>query len=220
MRLLVISSSPHKEGSQTLLLAKEALRGCTHSRGKIEGEVLHLCDLKIEFCRHCEGCHKNILACPIEDDVGMVLEKMLEADGIIFASPNYINQITASMKAFWDRSAHFIHCLRLLNKYVVGVVSSGSGRDKEVLRYIRHYANICGAQYSGGVSSQAPISKDKKKVAFQLGSKLVSDIKGKVRYPAEVKAINEARDHFKRVILARKDEWEGEYFYWRDKGWL
>ena len=102
------------------------------------------------------------MSCPINDDVGMILEKMLKADGIIFASPNYINQITASLKALWDRAGHFIHCRRLLGKYVVGVVSSGSGEDKAVLDYIQYYANICGALYSGGTSSRVPIDKEKK----------------------------------------------------------
>ncbi len=160
MRILLISSSPHKEKSHTFFLAKEVLKGFPSS---VKTEVIHLCDYKIEFCRHCESCHRKIMYCPINDDVGMILEKMLLAEGIIFASPNYINQITASMKALWDRAAHFIHCSRLLDKYVVGVVSSGSGQDKTVLDYIQYYANTCGALYAGGLSSRAPINKEKRK---------------------------------------------------------
>jgi len=128
MKILLLSSSPHKEKSQTYLLAKEVLRGC--GKTGIESEIIHLCDLKIEFCHHCEACHKKILSCPIRDDVRSILKKMLEAEGIILATPNYINQVTASMKAFFDRSSHFIHCKRLLGKYIAGVVSSGSGQDK------------------------------------------------------------------------------------------
>ncbi len=217
MRILLISSSPHKEKSHTFILAKEVLKGFS---GAVKTEVIHLCDFKIEFCRHCESCHRKIMRCPINDDVGMILEKMLEAEGIIFASPNYINQITASMKTLWDRAAHFIHCRRLLGKYVVGVVSSGSGQDKAVLGYIQYYANTCGALYTGGVSSRAPINKEKREEALNLGSKLMLDIQEKRVFPEQLKPIEEFKGHFKNVIEMRKDDWVEEYQYWLNKGWL
>ena len=217
MRILLISSSPRKEKSQTFFLAKEVLKVFTNV---VKTEVIHLCDFKTEFCRHCESCHRKILRCPINDDVGMILEKMLEADGIIFASPNYINQITASMKTLWDRAAHFIHCRRLLGKYVLGIVSSGSGQDVTVLDYIQYYANTCGAQYTGGISSRVPINKEKKEEAFNLGSKLMLDIQERMAFPEQIKAIEEFKEHFKNVIQLRKDDWVEEYQYWLNKGWL
>lgn len=70
---------------------------------------------------------KGFLWCPIKGDAPKVINKMLEADGIIFATPNYINHITASMEALFERASHFIHCKRLLGKYVAAAVSSGSG---------------------------------------------------------------------------------------------
>ena len=217
MKILLISSSPHKEESQTFLLAKEVLRGCVDY---VESEILHLCDYRIEFCRHCEACHKRILQCPIKDDVYLILKKMLSAEGIILASPNYINQVTASMKAFFDRSSHFIHCKRLLGKYIVGVVSSGSGQDKGVLDYIEYYSHTCGAQYTGSVSSSVPISEGKKKTAFNLGESLKQVIKDKRIFADQIKIIESSRAHFKIVMEARKDEWHEEYQYWKDKGWL
>ena len=218
MKILLISSSPRKEKSQTLRLAKEVLRGCAEISP--QGEIIHLSDLKIGFCRHCEACHKKILSCPIKDDVPIILKKMLEADGIILASPNYINQITASMKALFDRSSHFIHCKRLLGKYIVGVVSSGSGQDKDVLDYIRHYAHTCGAPYAGGVSSPAPVSQGKMEEAFELGKRLASAIKEKKGFDEQVKIIAKGKEHFKKLIQIRKEEWREEYQYWQDKGWL
>ena len=160
------------------------------------------------------------MQCPLKDDVYVILEKMLEADGIILASPNYINQVTASMKALLDRSAHFIHCKRLLGKYFAGVVSSGSGQAKEVLDYIEYYANTCGAQYSGGVSAAAMSVGEKAEEAINLGKKLTLDIKEKTNYPEQLKLIEQGKEHFKQIIQARKEDWSGEYQYWRDKAWL
>lgn len=217
MRILLISASPRKEKSQTFFLAKEVLKVFTNV---VKTEVIHLCDFKLEFCHHCESCHRKIMRCPINDDVGGILEKMLDADGIIFASPNYINQVTASMKALWDRAAHFIHCKRLLDKYVVGVVSSGSGQDKTVLDYIQYYANTCGAQYAGGISSRVPINKEKKEEALALGGKLMLAIQEKRVFPEQIKLIEDFKGYFKNVIKLRKDDWIEEHFYWLSKGWL
>lgn len=218
MKILLVSSSPRKNKSQTLSLAKEVMRGCGIAGA--ESEIVELCDLKIAFCHHCEVCHKKILACPIQDDIRAILEKMLDADGIIVASPNYINQVTASMKALFDRSSHFIHCKRLLGKYIAGVVSSGGGQDKDVLEYIKYYANICGAQYSGGISSRAPVPDEKMQEAYRLGERLVSDIKEKRRFPGQIKVIEQGKEYFRKIIKIRKDEWREEYHYWRKRGWL
>lgn len=218
MKILVISSSPRKEKSQTLRLAKQVLKGC--GKRSVESEIIHLCDLRIKFCCHCEACHRKILACPVKDDVHYVLKKMLDADGIILATPNYINHITGSMKTLFDRSSHFIHCKRLLGKFIAGVVSSGSGRDRDVLNYIRYYSNVCGAQYCGGVSCRVPISQEKIQKAVRLGQKLFSDIKGKKKYPAQIKIIEQGKQHFRKIIQKRKSQWLEEYLYWKEKGWL
>jgi len=218
MKILLISSSPRRDASLTLLLAKGVLRGCAEQ--DLKAEVIYLCDSKIEFCRSCEICHKNINSCSVKDDVHIILKKMLEADGIILASPNYINHVTASMKALFDRSSHFIHCKRLLSKYIAGVVSSGSGNDKDILDYMKHYANVCGAQYSGGVSSRVPISKEKTEEAYELGKKLASDIQEKRKYPEQIKVIEQFKEYFKKIIHIRTYDWEEEYLYWKEKGWL
>ena len=218
MKILLISASPRKEESQTFLLANEVLKGCSEKARQTE--IIHLRDYRIEFCRHCEECHREVMNCSIKDDVDMILKKILEADGIILASPNYINQVTASMKALFDRSSHFIHCRRLLGKYVAGAVSSGSGQDKDVLDYIRYYALICAAQYSGGVSCRAPVSDEKIEEARQLGKKLSSDIKEKKQYRNQLKIIEGNKEHFGKIIKMRKDSWAEEYQYWVAQGWL
>ncbi|MCX7766000.1 MAG: flavodoxin family protein [Candidatus Sumerlaeia bacterium] len=218
MKVILLSASPRKENSQTFLLACEVLKGCNNKEAQTE--IIHLADYTIKFCQACGCCHKKILDCPLQDDVLKILNKLLEADGIILASPNYLNQITASLKALMERASTFIHCLRLEGKYIAGVVSSGSGRDKAVLNYIKEYANSCGAQYSGGISAQAPVILKKKQEARQLGKKLRADIIERRKYPLQLKNIEQHKQYFKWVIKRRKKEWKEEYEYWQEKGWL
>lgn len=218
MKILLISSSPHNEKSRTLALANEVLKPFLEKN--VEIEVIHLAGLVINFCLHCELCHRKVLQCSIKDDVPAVINKMLEADGIIFATPNYIKHVTASMKALFERASHFIHCKRLLGKYVSGVVTSGSGEDKEVLDYIRYYAHTCGSQYSGGVSACAMAVGEKTGAARHLGEKLFSDIQSKKIFPEQMDIIEAGKAHFKKIIQQRKDDWQQEFRYWEEKGWL
>lgn len=218
MKAIMISASPHNKKSNTFILAQEAAKGLRDEG--LDCEIIHLSEHRVGFCRHCEECHRKILHCSIKDAVPLILNKMLEKDAIILASPNYINQVTAQMKAFFDRSAHFIHCKRLLGKYIAGVVTSGSGQDKEVLDYISYYAHVCGAQYSGGISSAAHTVKEKLESAYQLGRKIALDVKEHKMYAEQMHIIEQGKEHFKKIIIMRKDDWKEEYKYWQDKGWL
>jgi len=218
MEVLGISASPRKNKSNTLALLKEVLSGAEESGGKTE--IVHLCDLKIEFCRHCELCHRTLMVCPIKDDAHVLLTEMLESDGIIFASPVYIDNITGYLKTLLDRSAHFIHCQRLLGKYVGAVATAGGGPQQMVLDYIHHYASVCGAQYVGGVSGVVPISEEVKNEAKEIGRKIAEAIKNKTEFDQEMKEILSRREYFKRVIEFHKEEWSEEYEYWKERGWL
>ena len=218
MKILGILASPRKNKSNTLELLKEVLSA-------VEGEdfaeeIIYLCNYKIEFCRHCEACHKDILSCPIKDDARLLQQRMLEADAIVFASPVYIHHITGHLKNLLDRSSHFIHCQRLLGKYMAAVATSGGGPHEIVLEYIKQYATACGASYVGGVSTAIPLGKEIKRKAYKLGMDLSEAMEKKKIFPVEQAVIQTQRDYFKKVIAARKEDWPGEYQYWKEKGWI
>jgi multimeric flavodoxin WrbA len=218
MKVLLISSSPHREQSSTYLLATEVMRGLQGEGASCE--EMHLSDYDVRFCKSCETCHKKMLQCVIEDDVPMILRKMLDADGIVLATPNYINNVTGSLKTLLDRSSHFIHCKRLLGKYVAAAVTSGSGHAEMVPEYIGFYGRTCGAQYSGGVSAIHSFDQEKKDEAFRLGKKMAADMRTKKSYPEQIEMIEESKKHFARVMKLRKDDWVEEYRYWVEHGWL
>jgi multimeric flavodoxin WrbA len=217
MKILVISASPRKKKSQTLVLAEALVRGMGPG---VKTETVHLCEKKIGFCRSCERCHEKILKCPVKDDVPAILRKMLAADGIVFASPNYINQVTAAMKALFDRASHFIHCKRLEGKYTAGVVSSGGGRDEDVLGYIKYFTMMCGGQYASGVAAQAPVPDAKKQEAAIAGASLRNSIKEKRQFPDQLRVLIAGKTFFRPVVMSRKDLWKEEYKYWQKQGWF
>jgi multimeric flavodoxin WrbA len=218
MKVVLICASPRGKASRTLALAKKVLLGC--EKAGAQTEIVHLCKYRIESCRHCELCHKKIMQCPIRDHAMMLARKILDADGVVFATPNYINQVTGALKTMFDRHSHFIHCKRLLNKYAAAVVTSGSGYDLPVVRYLKYYSIVCGAQFSGDVTSRADFIRGSTEKAVALGQKLVSDIRRQRRYPGQIRRIEKGLQYFAKLVRIRKSDWKEEYLYWQDKGWL
>lgn len=66
-------------------------------------ELIDLKGKKIRYCLGCNTCQKNGGTCVYKDDMPEILEKMINADIIVLASPIYFYSITGQMKTFIDR---------------------------------------------------------------------------------------------------------------------
>lgn len=218
IKILLISASPNMQKSVSYYLAKQVIKGFPKSG--VDVETVHLFDNKISFCLHLDKCHDRIMACPQKDDVDAILEKMLGADGIILATPNYMGQLSAIMKTLIERSSHFTHCKRLLGKYIIGVAASGRGQCQNIMDYLKDYSNSTGAMFSGGVFTGRTDVKAKAKEAVKLGKEFINDIKHKNICPKQMATIEKGKQFFCEVMKARKHEWKEEYKYWQNQGWL
>lgn len=75
----------HRKKENTFKALKEALRA-----SEADTDIIYVSDLHIEPCRACyDVCSKEPYTCCIPDDFCKVFQKMVEADGIILASPLY-----------------------------------------------------------------------------------------------------------------------------------
>ena len=122
-KIIGILGSPLLEGNTAFLLDR-ALQGARDAGCDVE--KIFVANLDFQACNEMMFC-KEHETCIMDDDMQLMYQKFRETDGIILATPNYINQVTAALKAVLDRSSHFIHCKRLLGKYICGVVTPGSG---------------------------------------------------------------------------------------------
>ena len=217
MKLLAILGSPRGKRSQTRLMTEAVLAGAREKGAEVE--LVDLASESLEFCTACEACHKGP-RCPLNDGGCRIIDQMLAADGIVLASPVYLNAVTAQMKTLLDRTSHFIHCLRLADKYLAAVTTSGGGGGAETLSSLKKYAMLVGAQFSGGVDAAVPLKESDLAAARTLGAKLVADIRDQTIDPAQAFAIEEHKKYFGRIIGYNKDHWPYEYKYWQDKGWL
>jgi multimeric flavodoxin WrbA len=99
MKIIALMGSPRKGGNTDLLL-DAFLRGVKEGGG--EYEKLSISDLDISPCRECLACEETG-ECVIQDDMQPVYRKLLKADKIVLASPNFFYGFPAQMKALIDR---------------------------------------------------------------------------------------------------------------------
>jgi len=110
MKVLGISTSPRLKGNSDLLL-REALAGAESTGAQVE--YLRVCDLNIAPCIECNACYTTG-RCRVEDDYQSVLNKLLDADRLIFATPIFFMTVCSQAKMLIDRG----QCL-WANKYVL-----------------------------------------------------------------------------------------------------
>jgi multimeric flavodoxin WrbA len=106
MRILAINGTSRKEGTTTRLTGK-ALEGAA-SEGATT-EMILLTEKDIGYCTNCLTCYNDlesrIARCTIDDDVYEILEKIADADGVLFTSPVHCGFVSALMTTFIHRTA-------------------------------------------------------------------------------------------------------------------
>ncbi|MCP4666372.1 MAG: flavodoxin family protein [Deltaproteobacteria bacterium] len=110
IKLTGICGSRVKEGNMEALL-EDAL---SHARQKqdVEAEALFLSGKEINGCNHCNWCIKKQSQerpCVQDDDMGSLYPKILEADGIILASPAHFGRLSGILANMMDRTRAFVH---------------------------------------------------------------------------------------------------------------
>lgn len=108
MNIYAINGSPRKKGNTATLL-HSALAGAASYGGpeQVTTECINLYEYTFKPCISCFQCKrlngKSYGKCAVNDSLRPILEKLKEADGIIFGSPTYFSGITAQLRALFER---------------------------------------------------------------------------------------------------------------------
>ena len=221
MKVLGLNASPRGKESRTLQLVNAVLEGA-RSEGA-DTELIDVCDLQIEYCTACGTCYATG-ECVLVDDFPDLLERMMAADGIVLGSPNYIDSITAPLKAVFDRMADAIHCQMLTGKYGCSVCTAGGSGQDEVAGYMNRVLTNLGASVVGGVG--VAIGRDPaalgraEKEALALGKTLAQSIRGERRYPEQEEIHRQRREYFCQLVRFNRDRWAHEYDWYVRMGWM
>lgn len=105
-KIYAINGSPRKNKNTATLLDK-VLEGAKKADPDVLAERIDLYSLKYTGCRSCFACKRKDGAsygkCAVRDDLYDVLEKLRDADAVVFGSPIYYRTITGQLHAFYER---------------------------------------------------------------------------------------------------------------------
>jgi multimeric flavodoxin WrbA len=103
MKVVAFNGSARKDGN-TAILVRQVFSEL--EKEGIETELVQLAGQTIRGCTACAQCFKKKdKRCAVENDIANAcIAKMLEADGIILASPTYFADVTTELKALIDRA--------------------------------------------------------------------------------------------------------------------
>lgn len=172
--VLILSGSPRRGGNSDLL-CDEFARGAAERGNHVE--KIRVSDKKIGYCRACYYCRDNGGACVLKDDMAEVLQKMIDADVIVLASPVYFYSIDAQLKAVIDRT--LARWTEVKNKEFYYIITCADGAKQSVmttLDCLRAYADCVsgaierGVIYGTGVYQKGEVkASPAMKQAYEMG---------------------------------------------------
>jgi len=140
MKVVAFNGSARKDGN-TAILANYVLREL--EKEGIETELIQLAGQKIHGCIACRKCFENKdQRCSVKNDIlNECIEKMLDAHGIILASPTYFADLTTELKALIDRAGYVAKANDDMFRRKVGaaVVVARRGGTIHVFDSINHF---------------------------------------------------------------------------------
>lgn len=132
MKVLTVMGSPRRKGNTYYVTRKVEEK--MKELGNVEFEYVFLKDMDLKPCLGCGSCFvKGEETCPLKDDRQVLEEKMQKADGVIFASPNYVFNVTGLMKNFIDRMGYICHRPRFFKNALL-LSTSGIGAGSMLMK--------------------------------------------------------------------------------------
>lgn len=98
--VVILSSSPRKNGNSELL-CEQFQQGAREAGHATENIILR--EKKINYCTGCGSCFQGKI-CPQKDDMADILNKMVNADVLVMATPVYFYTMCGQMKTLIDRT--------------------------------------------------------------------------------------------------------------------
>jgi multimeric flavodoxin WrbA len=218
LKIISLVGSPHGLKGNTARLLSHVLE-----EAKAEGaknETIVLAGTNVLPCLACDTCHRKG-RCPQKDEFESIKEKILEADGIVLASPNYIYSVSAQLKAFMDRCCGVVHCMGFEGKYGASVITSGGGDEEPIAQFMNHFLITTGVIPVGsawatmGALVGEVFPEEILRQARELGKKLVRSWKEKAVLPEVEEVRKSFRERMRNLMLCRKEDWPYEYEFWK-----
>lgn len=100
-KILILSASPRRGGNSDILCDRFA-QGAQESGHNVEKVFLR--DKNINYCSGCYVCERTKGICTYKDDMPELLQKIIDADVLVLATPVYFYCMNAQLKTVIDRT--------------------------------------------------------------------------------------------------------------------
>lgn len=147
--VLILSGSPRKGGNSDLL-CDEFMRGAQEKGNNVE--KIRIAAKKVQPCSACYYCRDYQGACVHKDDMAEILQKIIDADVLVLASPVYFYSIDAQLKAVIDRTV--ARWLEVKNKefyYIATMADEAISSADRTINCFRGYADCVAGAIEKGV---------------------------------------------------------------------
>lgn len=223
MKIIAFVGSARK--GYTYAAAEKLLHNLHQSHG-IEYELVRLSEYRLEICRGCKACiDKGEEHCPLQDDGAKLIQKMLDSDGVVFATPNYSFQVSGLMKVFLDRFGYLFHRPRMFGKISTSIVAQAIYGGKKIVNYLDFIGKALGCNVVSGfsITTLEPVTeqgqqkidktlaKQRRRIGRQMG-------KRGLRTPSlfELMLFRMSRSSIRLML----DENYRDYTWYEEQGWF
>jgi len=175
MKKIIVISTSLRTGSNSDMLADQFIEGAKAAGHEVE--KISLAGKNIKFCKGCLTCQK-LGKCVIKDDVNDIMQKVLNADVVCWATPIYYYEMSGQMKTLIDRmNAMFSLDYKFRDVYMLSTAAEDEPEvpkraEAGLTGWIDCYpeCHLAGTLFCGGVVAPRTIEGKKKlQEAYELG---------------------------------------------------
>jgi len=225
--LALIGSHRNKGNTARIVQMIEArMRGlAARQNTPLEWETLFLGDMEIRPCRGCRVCFdRGEESCPLKDAIPLIRAKMDAVDGLLLASPVYVDDVSGTVKTWIDRLAYLSHRPAMAFKVAYTVATVGGGPTAHTLRTMNgalltwgyHLVGKKGLKM-GALASTEEMFRYEKEAAHVAKDLFRAIFKHHAMQPSFLSLV---AFKIQQSVWKREPPESNDYRYWRDKGWL
>lgn len=178
MKKVVVISTSLRAGSNSHSLAERFAEGAKAAGHEVE--LVSLRGKEIKFCIGCLSCQKTG-ACVFKDDVPAIMDSVLNADVVCWATPIYYYEMSGQMKTLIDRmNAMYPKDYRFRDIYLLTTAAENEPHvpqraESGLQGWIDCYekSSLKAHLFCGGVDAARDIDgNDKLQEAYELGKNI------------------------------------------------
>ena len=178
MKKVIVISPSLRAGSNSDMLADKFIEGALSAGNEVE--KITLSGKNIGFCKGCLACQK-LGKCVIDDDANAIMQKVLEAEVVCWATPIYYYEMSGQMKVLIDRmNAMYSLDYKFRDVYMLTTAAEDEPEvpkraEAGLTGWIDCYpkSRLAGTLFCGGVDAPRTIRGNAKlQEAYQLGKNI------------------------------------------------